>query len=114
MAQRKSVFDEIDEEAEKRAIAKARAEIAAGRGVPHEKARVWLLKLRGGKVELSLHPSSRPAQFNHRNASKHRVGGRSANPSGGCYPFSAATGSGSGALRSVSSKHRIPVAGLSQ
>jgi predicted transcriptional regulator len=51
MAEPKSVFDEIDEEAEKRAIAKARAEIAAGKGVPHEKVRQWLLKLRGGKVE---------------------------------------------------------------
>ena len=45
------VVDEIDEEAEQRAIAKARAEIAANRGVPHEKVREWLLKLRDGKVE---------------------------------------------------------------
>jgi predicted transcriptional regulator len=44
------VFDEIDEEAEKRAIAKARADIASGKGVPHEKVREWLLK-RGGKVK---------------------------------------------------------------
>jgi predicted transcriptional regulator len=51
MAEPKSVFDEIDEEAEKRAIAKARAEIAAGKGVPHARVREWLLKLRGGKVE---------------------------------------------------------------
>jgi predicted transcriptional regulator len=51
MAQSKSVVDEIDEEAEKRAIAEARAEIAAGKGVPHEKVREWLLKLRGGKIE---------------------------------------------------------------
>jgi predicted transcriptional regulator len=51
MAEPKTVFDEIDEEAEKRAIAKARAEIAAGKGVPHEKVREWLLKLRDGKVE---------------------------------------------------------------
>jgi hypothetical protein len=34
MAEPKSIFDEIDEEAEKRAIAKARTEIAAGKGVP--------------------------------------------------------------------------------
>jgi hypothetical protein len=51
MAEPKSVFDEIDEENEKRAIAKARAEIPAGKGVPHAKVRYWLLKLRGGKVE---------------------------------------------------------------
>jgi predicted transcriptional regulator len=51
MAEPKSVFDEIDEEAEKRAIAKARAEIAAGKCVPHARVREWLLKLRGGKVE---------------------------------------------------------------
>ena len=51
MAEPKTVFDEIDEEAEKRAIAKARAEIAAGKGVPHQKVREWLLKLRDGKFE---------------------------------------------------------------
>ena len=51
MAKTKTVFDEIDEDAEKRAIAKARAEIAAGKGVPHEKVREWLIKLRDGKVE---------------------------------------------------------------
>jgi predicted transcriptional regulator len=42
---------ETDTEEEKRAIAKARAEIAAGKGVPHKKVRVWLEKLREGKVE---------------------------------------------------------------
>jgi predicted transcriptional regulator len=51
MTEPKSVFDEIDEETEKRAIARARAEIAAGKGVPHEKVRQWLLQLRSGKVE---------------------------------------------------------------
>lgn len=51
MAGPKSIFEAIDEEAEKRAIAKARAEIAAGKGVAHEKVREWLLKLRGGKIE---------------------------------------------------------------
>ena len=39
------------EDAEYRAIAKARADIAAGRGVSHAKVREWLLKLRDGKVE---------------------------------------------------------------
>ena len=51
MPEPKSVFDEIDEEAEKRAIANARAEITAGKGVPHEKVREWLLRLRRGKAE---------------------------------------------------------------
>jgi predicted transcriptional regulator len=51
MAKTKTIFDEIDENAEAQAIAKARAEIAAGKGVPHEKVREWLIKLRDGKVE---------------------------------------------------------------
>jgi predicted transcriptional regulator len=51
MAETKPVFDEIDQDAEARAIAKSRAEIAAGKGVPHEKVREWLIKLRDGKVE---------------------------------------------------------------
>ncbi|MGA8758553.1 MAG: hypothetical protein WB611_19970 [Stellaceae bacterium] len=51
MAKTKTVFDEIDADIEARAIAKARAEIAAGKGVPHEKVREWLIKLRDGKVE---------------------------------------------------------------
>jgi predicted transcriptional regulator len=51
MAERKSVFDEIDEDTEKRAIAKARAEIASGKCVSHEKVREWLLRLRRGKAE---------------------------------------------------------------
>jgi len=51
MAEPKPIFDETDKEAERRAIAKARAEISAGKGVPHQKVREWLLKLRGGKVE---------------------------------------------------------------
>ena len=51
MAEPKSIFDQIDEEAEKLAIAKARAEIAAGKGILHEKVREWLLKLHGGQIE---------------------------------------------------------------
>ena len=51
MAEPKTVFDEIDQDAEKQAIAKARAEIAAGKGVPHEKVRQWLLKLRDREVK---------------------------------------------------------------
>jgi predicted transcriptional regulator len=50
MAEQKSVFDEIDEDAEARAIAEAEAEIDAGKGVPHEKVREWLLKLANGEV----------------------------------------------------------------
>ena len=46
----KSVFDEIDEQEEARAIAEAEAEIDAGQGVPHEKVRKWLLKLSNGRL----------------------------------------------------------------
>jgi predicted transcriptional regulator len=42
MADNASIFDQIDDEAEARAIAKARAEIAAGQGVPHEEVVKWL------------------------------------------------------------------------
>jgi predicted transcriptional regulator len=51
MAKPKSVFDENDDDAEKSAITKAREEIASGKGVPHEKVREWLLRLRRGKTE---------------------------------------------------------------
>jgi len=51
MAEPKSVSDEIDEEAEQRDLEKARAEIAAGKGVPHQKVREWLRNLRDGRVE---------------------------------------------------------------
>ena len=42
MAEPLSIFDTIDEEAEARAIAQARADIAAGRFVPHAKVVEWL------------------------------------------------------------------------
>jgi predicted transcriptional regulator len=48
VAEAKSVFDQIDSEAEARAIAEAEAELDAGKGIPHEKVREWLLKLEGG------------------------------------------------------------------
>lgn len=51
MPESKTIRDEIDEEAEKRAIERARAEIAAGKGVPHQKVREWLRKLRDGRVD---------------------------------------------------------------
>ena len=38
----KSIFDKIDEEEEKRAIAEAEADIKAGRFVPHEEVVKWL------------------------------------------------------------------------
>ncbi len=44
-----TIFDEIDEAAEARAIATAEADIAAGHGVPHERVRAWLLKLANGE-----------------------------------------------------------------
>ncbi len=42
MAESASLFDQVDEAAEARAVAKARAEIAAGQGVPHDKVVEWL------------------------------------------------------------------------
>ncbi len=50
MAEVKSVFDRIDSEAEARAIAEAEAELDAGKGIPHEKVREWLLKLAKGEI----------------------------------------------------------------
>jgi predicted transcriptional regulator len=50
MAEVRSVFDQIDPEAEARAIAEAETELDAGKGVPHEKVREWLLKLARGEV----------------------------------------------------------------
>jgi predicted transcriptional regulator len=49
MDQPVSIFDEIDEKVEAQAIARARAEIAAGKGVPHERVREWLLQLAKGE-----------------------------------------------------------------
>ena len=51
MDNRTTTVDADDSKEERRAIAKARAEIAAGKGVPHEKVRKWLEKLRDGKAE---------------------------------------------------------------
>ena len=50
MDETKSIFDEIDETEEARAIAEAEAEIDAGKGVPHKKVRQWLRKLARGKL----------------------------------------------------------------
>jgi predicted transcriptional regulator len=43
MSDMKSIFDDIDEAAEARAIAEARADIAAGRVISHEAMKRWLL-----------------------------------------------------------------------
>ncbi len=49
-AEPKSVFDmEPDEAHEAHLDAKAEAEIEAGKGVPHERVREWLVKLGSGK-----------------------------------------------------------------
>jgi predicted transcriptional regulator len=50
MAEVKSVFDQIDGEAEARAIVEAEAELDAGEGIPHEKVREWLLRLARGET----------------------------------------------------------------
>jgi len=42
MTEPASVLDEIDEAAEERAIAEARADVAADRLVPHEEVARWL------------------------------------------------------------------------
>jgi predicted transcriptional regulator len=42
MAELAPIFDQIDEDAEARAIAKARAEIAGGKGIPHDEVIRWL------------------------------------------------------------------------
>jgi predicted transcriptional regulator len=46
----KSVFDQIDGEAEAGAIVEAETEFDAGKGIPHEKVREWLLKLARGEI----------------------------------------------------------------
>jgi predicted transcriptional regulator len=42
MAKTKTIFDEIDSDAEARAIAEAEADVAAGRVVPHDEVVNWL------------------------------------------------------------------------
>jgi predicted transcriptional regulator len=50
MAELKSIFEQIDPDEEASAIAEAEAELDAGKGVPHEKVREWLLKLARGEI----------------------------------------------------------------
>jgi predicted transcriptional regulator len=52
MAELKSIFEQIDADVETSALAEAEAEIDAGKGVPHEKVREWLLKLARGEITL--------------------------------------------------------------
>jgi predicted transcriptional regulator len=42
MARIKTIFDDIDEDAEARAIAEAEADVATGRVVPHDEVVKWL------------------------------------------------------------------------
>lgn len=42
MAKSKTIFEDIDEDAEARAIAEAEGDVAAGRVVPHEEVVQWL------------------------------------------------------------------------
>jgi len=42
MADPVSIFDALDQEAEAKAIAEARADVAAGRVVPHDEVVKWL------------------------------------------------------------------------
>ena len=43
MPKTKTVFDEIDEDAEARAISEAEADVAAGRVIAHDEVVKWLL-----------------------------------------------------------------------
>jgi predicted transcriptional regulator len=42
MEKSKTIFDEIDQDAEARTIAEAEADVAAGRVVPHDELVTWL------------------------------------------------------------------------
>jgi len=48
MPELKSIFEQIDPDAE--ATALAEAELDLGKGVPHDKVREWLLKLAKGEI----------------------------------------------------------------
>ena len=50
MAELKSILEQIDPDEEVAAIAEAEAELDAGKGIPYEKVREWLLKLGKGKI----------------------------------------------------------------
>jgi hypothetical protein len=50
MAELKSIFEQIDPDAEATALAEAEDELDLGKGVPHDKVREWLLKLAKGEI----------------------------------------------------------------
>jgi predicted transcriptional regulator len=50
MGEPKTSFDDADEAIEAAAIARARSEIAAGEGVPHEVVGAWLRRLAAGET----------------------------------------------------------------
>jgi predicted transcriptional regulator len=50
MAELKSIFEQLDPDEEAAAIAETEAELDAGKGVPHEKVREWLLNLARGEI----------------------------------------------------------------
>jgi hypothetical protein len=60
MAEPNPIFDAIDEEAEKRALAEAEADIAAGRVVPHNEVVAWLESW--GKPDELPYPVARESQ----------------------------------------------------
>jgi len=47
-----TLFDDADEALEDEAVARARAEIADGKGVAHEAAAAWLRRLAAGERAL--------------------------------------------------------------
>lgn len=49
MAEPKTIFDERDDAIEEAAMERARAEIAEGRGLAHEKVGAWLRRLAAGE-----------------------------------------------------------------
>jgi len=52
MAMPETLFDDADEALEDEAVARARAEIADGKGVAHEAAAAWLRRLAAGERAL--------------------------------------------------------------
>ncbi|WP_448207626.1 hypothetical protein [Azospirillum sp. sgz302134] len=51
MSEPANLFDQEDEELEEQALAEAEAELAAGKGVPHDRVRSWLKSLAAGRYE---------------------------------------------------------------
>ena len=49
MAEPAYLFETEDDDAKQRAVDEARAELAAGKGVPHERVRQWLEDLAAGR-----------------------------------------------------------------